>query len=347
MTTRDGTGPGTLYVVATPIGNLGDLSARASAVLREAGVIAAESPRNARPLLAQLGVTTRPVAYNDRNKARSQGRLLAALRAGRSVALISDAGTPGRVGPGAGPGGGGRRGGGAGRARAGGVGGDGAAVGGGGAHAHGAAAWLPAAQAGRATGAAGIAGGGRRAGPGVRVAAAGGGIAVGRRGGAARRLAGRRPRADQAARGDLARRPGRRRRALRVARRRGAARRVHAAHRAGGRGGVALVRGGRAVGAAGSEQHGGAEPAARRRWPWRPGRAGGGRRCIGCGRRASEDGAANSADGQNRILLRRHAAASVCGRSGPSTGGSMHLSLARQTREDGGGASSVAREAPQ
>ena len=100
MTTRDGTGPGTLYVVATPIGNLGDLSARASAVLREAGVIAAESPRNARPLLSQLGVTTRPVAYNDRNKARSQGRLLTALRAGRSVALISDAGTPGVSDPG-------------------------------------------------------------------------------------------------------------------------------------------------------------------------------------------------------------------------------------------------------
>ena len=100
MTTRDGTDPGTLYVVATPIGNLGDLSARASAVLREAGVIAAESPRNARPLLSQLGVTTRPVAYNDRNKARSQGRLLAALRAGRSVALISDAGTPGVSDPG-------------------------------------------------------------------------------------------------------------------------------------------------------------------------------------------------------------------------------------------------------
>ena len=100
MTTRDGTGPGTLYVVATPIGNLGDLSARASAVLREAGVIAAESPRNARPLLSQLGVTTRPVAYNDRNKARSQGRLLAALRAGKSVALISDAGTPGVSDPG-------------------------------------------------------------------------------------------------------------------------------------------------------------------------------------------------------------------------------------------------------
>ena len=99
VTTRDGTGPGTLYVVATPIGNLGDLSARASAVLREAGVIAAESPRNARPLLSQLGVTTRPVAYNDRNKARSQGRLLTALRAGRSVALISDA-TPGVSDPG-------------------------------------------------------------------------------------------------------------------------------------------------------------------------------------------------------------------------------------------------------
>ena len=96
----DGAATGTLYVVGTPIGNLADLSARAASVLREADVIAAESPRNARPLLAHLGLTTRPAAYNDRNKARSQGRLLAALRAGKSVALISDAGTPGLSDPG-------------------------------------------------------------------------------------------------------------------------------------------------------------------------------------------------------------------------------------------------------
>ncbi len=96
----DGPAIGTLYVVGTPIGNLADLGARAASVLRAADVIAAESPRNARPLLAHLGLTTRPVAYNDRNKARSAGRLLAALRAGRSVALISDAGTPGLSDPG-------------------------------------------------------------------------------------------------------------------------------------------------------------------------------------------------------------------------------------------------------
>ena len=96
----DGPAIGTLYVVGTPIGNLADLSARAASVLRAADVIAAESPRNARPLLAHLGLATRPVAYNDRNKARSAGRLLAALRAGRSVALISDAGTPGLSDPG-------------------------------------------------------------------------------------------------------------------------------------------------------------------------------------------------------------------------------------------------------
>ncbi len=96
----DGAATGTLYVVGTPIGNLADLSARAASVLRAADVIAAESPRNARPLLAHLGLTARPVAYNDRNKARSAGRLLAALRAGRSVALISDAGTPGLSDPG-------------------------------------------------------------------------------------------------------------------------------------------------------------------------------------------------------------------------------------------------------
>ncbi|PZC42895.1 MAG: 16S rRNA (cytidine1402-2'-O)-methyltransferase [Chloroflexi bacterium] len=91
---------GTLYVVATPIGNLADLSERAAAVLRSVDLIAAESPDHARPLLAHVGVRTRCVAYNDRNKGRSQGPLVAALGEGKTVALISDAGTPGVSDPG-------------------------------------------------------------------------------------------------------------------------------------------------------------------------------------------------------------------------------------------------------
>jgi len=91
---------GTLYVVATPIGNLGDLSARAAAVLRTVDLIAAENTRNARPLLLHLDVQTRCVPYNDRNKGRTQSALVAALSRGKTVALISDAGTPGVSDPG-------------------------------------------------------------------------------------------------------------------------------------------------------------------------------------------------------------------------------------------------------
>ena len=91
---------GTLYVVATPIGNLADLSERAGQVLRGADLIAAESPRKARPFLTGLGARARCVAYNDRNKARSEARILETLSAGGAVALISDAGTPGVSDPG-------------------------------------------------------------------------------------------------------------------------------------------------------------------------------------------------------------------------------------------------------
>ena len=92
--------PGTLYVVATPIGNLADLSERAAQVLRTVDLIAAENTRNAQPLLRHLDVRTRCVPYNDRNKGRTQASLVAALQAGKTVALISDAGTPGVSDPG-------------------------------------------------------------------------------------------------------------------------------------------------------------------------------------------------------------------------------------------------------
>ncbi len=91
---------GTLYVVATPIGNLEDLSRRAARVLAESDLIAAENTRTAAKLLRHLGLRIPCVAYNDRNKARTTGRLLSALAEGASISLIADAGTPGISDPG-------------------------------------------------------------------------------------------------------------------------------------------------------------------------------------------------------------------------------------------------------
>ena len=91
---------GTLYVVGTPIGNLEDLSLRAARVLGEVDLIAAEDTGSAAKLLRHLGLRIPTVAYNDRNKRRSTWRILAALREGQSVAVISEAGTPGVSDPG-------------------------------------------------------------------------------------------------------------------------------------------------------------------------------------------------------------------------------------------------------
>ena len=86
--------PGCLYVVATPIGNLGDLSPRALEVLRVVDVIAAEDTRHTRQLLAAFGVTARLLALHDHNEAEQSGALVARLQAGEDIALVSDAGTP-------------------------------------------------------------------------------------------------------------------------------------------------------------------------------------------------------------------------------------------------------------
>ena len=90
---------GTLYVVATPIGNLEDITLRAVRVLREAGLIAAEDTRTTRVLLRQFGITTRLVSYNEHNMRRRTPELLSALETG-DVALVSEAGTPGVSDPG-------------------------------------------------------------------------------------------------------------------------------------------------------------------------------------------------------------------------------------------------------
>jgi 16S rRNA (cytidine1402-2'-O)-methyltransferase len=88
------TDSGTLYVVATPIGNLEDLSARARRILQEVDLIAAEDTRHSGQLLAHFGIKTRQFALHDHNEAQAVSSLIDRLRNGDSVALISDAGTP-------------------------------------------------------------------------------------------------------------------------------------------------------------------------------------------------------------------------------------------------------------
>ena len=87
-------GGGTLYVVATPIGNLDDLSPRARAVLAKTDVIAAEDTRHTRGLLSSISAESRLIAYHEHNEEQRVPELLARLTAGESVSLVSDAGTP-------------------------------------------------------------------------------------------------------------------------------------------------------------------------------------------------------------------------------------------------------------
>jgi 16S rRNA (cytidine1402-2'-O)-methyltransferase len=93
--------PAILYVVATPIGNLADASERAIEVLRAADVIACEDTRVTRTLLARFGIGTPTVALHDHNERAAAAGLVARLRAGESIALVSDAGTPALSDPGA------------------------------------------------------------------------------------------------------------------------------------------------------------------------------------------------------------------------------------------------------
>ncbi|MCP3870406.1 MAG: 16S rRNA (cytidine(1402)-2'-O)-methyltransferase [Gammaproteobacteria bacterium] len=83
-----------LYVVATPIGNRGDISSRAVEVLRGVDLIAAEDTRHSRSLLQYLGIDTPMLALHDHNERQLTGQLVARLLGGESLALISDAGTP-------------------------------------------------------------------------------------------------------------------------------------------------------------------------------------------------------------------------------------------------------------
>ncbi len=95
-------GAGQLFVVATPIGHLEDLSQRAKDVLSRVDLIAAEDTRRTRKLLARLGLKATLVSYHEHNQVRVGRRLIKALSAGQDVALVTDAGTPGLSDPGPG-----------------------------------------------------------------------------------------------------------------------------------------------------------------------------------------------------------------------------------------------------
>ncbi len=90
----------TLYVVATPLGNLGDLSARAAEVLRTVPVVAAEDTRRARTLLQHVGANPKVLSFHAHSPERSTETLLEILGEDRDVALVTDAGTPGVSDPG-------------------------------------------------------------------------------------------------------------------------------------------------------------------------------------------------------------------------------------------------------
>ncbi len=85
---------GVLYIVATPIGNLEDLTPRAQRVLREVDLVAVEDSRHSRPMLQQFSICTPLVALHDHNEIQLLKKIVKRLEAGGSVALISDAGTP-------------------------------------------------------------------------------------------------------------------------------------------------------------------------------------------------------------------------------------------------------------
>lgn len=86
--------PGVLYVVATPIGNLGDISARAIETLKNVDLIACEDTRHSRRLLSACGIDTPLVSHHQHNEQQSAPELIRKLQAGDNIAIISDAGTP-------------------------------------------------------------------------------------------------------------------------------------------------------------------------------------------------------------------------------------------------------------
>jgi 16S rRNA (cytidine1402-2'-O)-methyltransferase len=92
--------PGTLYIVATPIGNLEDITLRAIRTLKDVDIIAAEDTRHTQTLLRHFTINTPLTSYHDHNERAKTGQVVARLERGESVALVSDAGTPGISDPG-------------------------------------------------------------------------------------------------------------------------------------------------------------------------------------------------------------------------------------------------------
>ncbi|MBD3298084.1 MAG: 16S rRNA (cytidine(1402)-2'-O)-methyltransferase [candidate division Zixibacteria bacterium] len=86
--------PGSLYVLATPIGNLGDISHRAIETLRNANLILCEDTRQTRKLLDHYGISVPTMSYHDHNEARKTPEIVERLTQGATIALVSDAGTP-------------------------------------------------------------------------------------------------------------------------------------------------------------------------------------------------------------------------------------------------------------
>jgi 16S rRNA (cytidine1402-2'-O)-methyltransferase len=93
--------PGTLYIVATPIGNLRDITLRALDILKTVDLVAAEDTRVSAGLLSAYGIDAKLFSYREHNEQAASAVLLERLREGRSIALVSDAGTPGISDPGA------------------------------------------------------------------------------------------------------------------------------------------------------------------------------------------------------------------------------------------------------
>ena len=92
--------PGTLYLVATPIGNLGDITHRALQVLRDVALIACEDTRHTRKLLQHYGIGTKTISYHEHNEQQRAAELIELLKQGSDVAIVSDAGTPAISDPG-------------------------------------------------------------------------------------------------------------------------------------------------------------------------------------------------------------------------------------------------------
>ncbi len=93
-------GPGTLYVMATPIGNLGDVSVRAKEILESVDAVLCEDTRTSGKLLSHFGIKKPLISYTSKSTDKKQESILSLLREGKNLALISDAGTPAISDPG-------------------------------------------------------------------------------------------------------------------------------------------------------------------------------------------------------------------------------------------------------